>query len=338
MDESDPLYTFFPESLNSSKPETILYEALNIQSSATNEEIRKAYRRLALQYHPDKHQSKSENDKEELSKKFQKIGFAYSVLSDEKSKKRYDLTGKTSDKFEGIQDGEGGWEGYFESLFKRVDRKILDEDKERYQGSEEEKSDIISSYNSTKGSFDSILNYIPHSTYQDEERLKNIINDLILNGNLNKTDKWEKSSKDLKLKEKRKKLGEKQAKEAEKQAKELGIWNEFYGNGIKGSRKSDKSSTNKEKQQEEEEGLGALILKRQRERENDLNNLEEKYKKLEEERLSKKSKKSKGKKVIEQENIGNMPDISDADFEALQAKMFAKKDKPQSNGKKVKSK
>ncbi|WWC63507.1 uncharacterized protein I303_106110 [Kwoniella dejecticola CBS 10117] len=354
MDDSDPLYTFFPESLESSSPQTVLYQALNLPPSATGEEIRKAYRRQALQYHPDKHQSKSEKDKEDLSKKFQRIGFAYSVLSDEKAKKRYDATGKTSDKFDGIGEGEGGWEGYFESLFKRVDRKILDEDKQRYQGSDEEKSDIISSYNSTKGSLPSILNYIPHCTYTDEDRFVTLINGLISSGDLEKTEKWEKTSTDEKAKEKRRKSGEKQAKEAEKQAKELGVWNEFYGDGEKGSRKS--SASKKEKETTKNEGgagdvdgtgLGALIMKRQRERENGLNALEEKYRKIEEERASKKAKKGKanakangkakkgGDEGQDQENVvSGMPDISDADFQALQAKMFAKKDndKPLSNG------
>ncbi|WWC90560.1 uncharacterized protein L201_005496 [Kwoniella dendrophila CBS 6074] len=360
MDDSDPIYTFFPESINSSKPQTVLYEALGLAVEASSEEIRKAYRRLALKYHPDKHSHDSkqtEDQKEELNSKFQQIGFAYTILSDEKTKKIYDKSGKTSDKFQDISEGEGGWEGYFESLFKRVDRKILDEDKERYQNSEEEKQDIIKAFKSSKGSLPDILSYIPHSTYLDEDRIIKLIHELIQSkeegeDGIESTFKWEKTSKDLKAKEKRKKSGEKQAKEAEKQAKELGLWNEFYGNGEKGKRMSDENEDGDEdndndndndkkkkgkknnqrggNNQQEEEGLGALILKRQRERENGLNALEEKYRKIaEEERANKKAKKSKskskgkGKKL--EENV-EMPEISDADFEALQAKMFPKKD------------
>ncbi|OCF57648.1 DNAJ domain-containing protein [Kwoniella mangroviensis CBS 10435] len=319
MDDSDPIYTFFPDAINSSSPQTILYEALNLPSSATQEEIRKAYRKLALQYHPDKHSHKNDDkEKEELNKKFQRIGFAYTILSDEKSKKRYDQTGKTDDKFDSVGDMEGGWEAYFEGLFKRVDRKILDEDKEKYQNSSEEKSNLISSYKSSKGSLPTILNYIPHSSYTDEDRFIQIINSLIESGELESTDKWEKTSTDLKAKDKRRKAGEKAAKEAEKQAKELGVWEEFYGNGEKGKRMSDKQ----EEKGEGEGGLAALILKRQRDRENGLDALEEKYRKIEEERTAKKAK--KGKKG---EKNGPMPEISDADFEALQSKLFSQKDK-----------
>lgn len=73
----------------------------------------------------------------------------------------------------------------------------------------------------------------------------------------------------------------------------MGVWDEFYGSGKKGKRQGDKNK--------EEEGgeatLQALILKRQRERGNAFDAMEEKYRKLEEEsRAKKKAKKGKGKK------------------------------------------
>ena len=46
---------------------------------------------------------------------------------------RYDSTGRTDES--GFADAEEmGWEAYFESLFERIDRKVLDEDKAKYQG------------------------------------------------------------------------------------------------------------------------------------------------------------------------------------------------------------
>ncbi|WRT68609.1 uncharacterized protein IL334_005587 [Kwoniella shivajii] len=340
MDDSDPIHNFFPESIDSSSPQTILYKALNLTPSATPEEIRKSYRRLALQYHPDKHSKKTKDEKEELSLRFQKVGFAYAVLSDENRKKRYDNSGRTDENFNGVE--EMGWEAYFESLYKRVDRKLLDEDKERYQGSEEEKNDIISAYKSTKGSLPDILSYIPHSTYNDEDRFINLINDLISSSSkeIGSTVKWEKTSTDLKAKEKRRKSGEKSAREAEKAAKELGVWDEFYGSGEKGNRQSNSTSQSNEKSGKGKggdgdgngDGLAALILKRQRDRQSDFQALEDKYTKIEDERKSKKGK--KGTKVQEE----SIPEISDADFEALQAKMFPKKDEGKSKSKKTKSK
>ncbi|MCL9818652.1 DnaJ C-terminal domain-containing protein [Helicobacter colisuis] len=64
-----------------------LYETLEVSSNATNEEIKKAYRRLARKYHPD---INKEKDAEE---KFKEINAAYEILSDEKKRKQYDQFG-----------------------------------------------------------------------------------------------------------------------------------------------------------------------------------------------------------------------------------------------------
>ena len=61
------------------------YEILEVHKDATKDEIKKSFRNLAKKYHPDT----NINDKT-LSEKFQLINEAYSVLSDEKSRKEYD--------------------------------------------------------------------------------------------------------------------------------------------------------------------------------------------------------------------------------------------------------
>jgi DnaJ-class molecular chaperone len=63
------------------------YSLLQIKKNASDEEIKKAYRRLALQYHPDQNQS------DEAEEKFKAINEAYSVLSDPAVKKYYDRYG-----------------------------------------------------------------------------------------------------------------------------------------------------------------------------------------------------------------------------------------------------
>jgi DnaJ homolog subfamily C member 3 len=62
------------------------YKVLNLPRSATKKEIKKAYRELALQWHPDK----NADNKEEAEKKFQDISEAYEVLSDDELKGKYD--------------------------------------------------------------------------------------------------------------------------------------------------------------------------------------------------------------------------------------------------------
>lgn len=64
------------------------YQTLGISKASTPEEIKKAYRKLAMQYHPDKNQG---NKKAE--EKFKEISEAYEVLSDVEKKKNYDMFG-----------------------------------------------------------------------------------------------------------------------------------------------------------------------------------------------------------------------------------------------------
>jgi molecular chaperone DnaJ len=80
------------------------YEILGITRNATADEIKKAYRKQALKFHPDK----NAGDKE-AEKKFKEISEAYEVLSDDKKRKLYDQYGK-----EGVQAGAGmgGGQGF----------------------------------------------------------------------------------------------------------------------------------------------------------------------------------------------------------------------------------
>jgi len=66
------------------------YKILGVDRKATGEEIKKAYRKLALKWHPDR----NPDNKEEAEQKFKEIGEAYSVLSDEKKRKNYDQFGE----------------------------------------------------------------------------------------------------------------------------------------------------------------------------------------------------------------------------------------------------
>ncbi|HET6510576.1 MAG TPA: DnaJ domain-containing protein, partial [Candidatus Kapabacteria bacterium] len=64
------------------------YEVLMVEKSATAEEIKKAYRKLAMQYHPDR--NPGDAAAEEM---FKEAAEAYEVLSDENKRARYDRFG-----------------------------------------------------------------------------------------------------------------------------------------------------------------------------------------------------------------------------------------------------
>lgn len=64
------------------------YEILGVGSDASEEEIKKAYRRMALKYHPDR-----SPDNPEATERFKEAAEAYEVLSNEETRRRYDLYG-----------------------------------------------------------------------------------------------------------------------------------------------------------------------------------------------------------------------------------------------------
>jgi molecular chaperone DnaJ len=102
------------------------YEALGVAKQASKDEIKNAYRKLAMQYHPDRNKSP------EAEEKFKEISEAYAVLSDDEKRVQYDQFGhagigqrySTEDIFRGADFsnifrnmGFGGFDTIFESIF-----------------------------------------------------------------------------------------------------------------------------------------------------------------------------------------------------------------------------
>lgn len=84
------------------------YKRLGVERNATKEEIKKAYKKLAMKYHPDR---APEEKKKEYEEKFKEISEAASVLGDDKKRQQFDQFGSSS--FSGGSGAGGaGFEGY----------------------------------------------------------------------------------------------------------------------------------------------------------------------------------------------------------------------------------
>lgn len=80
------------------------YEVLGVTKNANEQEIKKAFRKLAMKYHPDR------NKEEGAEEKFKEINEAYEVLSNPENREKYDRFGHSA--FDGSQGGFGGFEGF----------------------------------------------------------------------------------------------------------------------------------------------------------------------------------------------------------------------------------
>lgn len=87
------------------------YEILGVARNATNDEIKKAYRKQALKFHPDRNPGDVESEK-----KFKEISEAYEVLSDDQKRQLYDKYGKEALQGAGMGAGGGGFASMEEAL------------------------------------------------------------------------------------------------------------------------------------------------------------------------------------------------------------------------------
>ena len=88
------------------------YKTLGVDRKASEEEIKKAYRKLAMQYHPDRNPGDSRAEE-----KFKQINEAYQVLSDSQKRARYDQLGDSYSRYQNQGGTPGGfnWEEWYSS-------------------------------------------------------------------------------------------------------------------------------------------------------------------------------------------------------------------------------
>ena len=196
-------------------PKTTLYDALSTSKKASQKDLKRAYRKLALKYHPDKQARNQSNDSsktlisiEEATAKFQAVSAAYEVLMDTKRRSVYDATGRIvednddeaahnsdstcrngkKDKRKPATDDQKQrrWNDFFHSVFNDIitaDSKHGDAD--TYRGSGQEKEDVLKYYKTCKGDLKMVIRCVVHGIEEDVDRWqKDIIEPSIRRGDV----------------------------------------------------------------------------------------------------------------------------------------------------------
>lgn len=89
------------------------YKVLGVSRDATEQEIKKTYRKLALKYHPDR---APQDKKKEYEEKFKEVSQAYRVLSDKEKRAQYDQFGQTFENGQGSPFGQQDFRSFHEAF------------------------------------------------------------------------------------------------------------------------------------------------------------------------------------------------------------------------------
>lgn len=129
---------------------------LGVAKDASAEEIRAAYRRRALQMHPDRNRGKEDEAKE----RFQQLQKVYAVLSDPAKRKVYDRTGRIDDADELAGEKFDQLYEYYRTMYREVTEEDVLEFEAQYRGSEEEKQDLFKYYRNFQGRMDKVFAWL----------------------------------------------------------------------------------------------------------------------------------------------------------------------------------
>ncbi|KAJ4885769.1 Chaperone DnaJ-domain superfamily protein [Raphanus sativus] len=188
-----------------------LYEVLGVGATASQQEIRKAYHKLALRLHPDK----NKDDQEEAKEKFQQLQKVISILGDEEKRAVYDQTGSVDDA-DLSGDVVDNLRDFFKAMYKKVTEEDIEEFEANYRGSESEKNDLIELYTKFKGKMSRLFcSMLCSDPKLDSHRFKDIIDEAIAAGEVKSTKaykKWAKEVSEIKPPTSPQKMRQKKAK------------------------------------------------------------------------------------------------------------------------------
>lgn len=185
-------------------PDLNPYEELQVETSVSEAQLRKSYRKRMLLYHPDKTKDWTPEAKE----KFHKIQFAFEILT--KFRDIFDRTESVEACFKGEDIAD--WKDLFDTDVV-INKDSIEKDKALYRGSADEKQDIIESwqsnaqdrpskrYNPDEDQFTLLFQEVPHieANEDDEKYLRGLVSTLLETGEISDTngsfERWTKNGK-----------------------------------------------------------------------------------------------------------------------------------------------
>merc|ERR1712223_2205399 len=167
-----------------------LYETLGFPKTSKNadrkniteNQIRKAYHKSSLKYHPDR---AADSEREDATKKFQALGASYKILADPDSRALYDESGEIDTENGGIDENKD-WSEYWRVLF----QKVTISDIKKF---EEEDEDLKKAYLDGEGNMNFILDSVLCCTIEDDDRFAKKIEEWVEDGSVPKYPAFKKS-------------------------------------------------------------------------------------------------------------------------------------------------
>ncbi|XP_015202334.2 dnaJ homolog subfamily C member 9 isoform X1 [Lepisosteus oculatus] len=231
-----------------------LYQVLRVSRGASGPAVRRGYYKVSMEVHPDRAPSDPR-----ATEKFQTLGKVYAVLSDAEQRAVYDEQGIVDEEADSLQ-RDRCWEEYWRLLFPKLTVEDIVKFENKYKGSQEEKNDVHQLYLKFKGNMDKIMMSILCGTYEDEPRIRDLIQEGIDAEDLPAYETFTHEPEKKKVARKRK--AEREKKEAEKLIKER-----------KQNEEAEQLMKEQKQNEEKDQDLVAALQTRQKSREQEFNSL-----------------------------------------------------------------